>query len=251
MDTVLEARRLSKTYLTASRKHAAVRDVSIRIHESETVGLTGESGCGKSTIARLLTLLLQPDSGSVLYRCKEVTGLHGRQLREFHTAVRMVFQNPSSSFDPRRTLGYSIAESMCLLGLSKKETTLRVQELLEQCGLERSLYSRYPHQASGGQLQRAQIARALAPGPSLLICDEATSALDVTTQKEILELLGWIQKGHRLSILFISHDLGVLQSLCSTIHVMHKGEIVESGRADDIIRSPQSEYTRNLIECCS
>ena len=162
----------------------------------------------------------------------------------------MVFQTPTDSFDPRCTLGDGIGESLRNNGRSRAETKAEVARLLEQCGLTAEFASRYPHQVSGGQCQRAAIARALAVGPKLLICDEATSALDVTIQKEIIALLNELRRNHgsELSILFICHDIALVQQFCDRVLVMYKGRIVEKGKPDDVIRNPRNDYTKRLIE---
>ena len=162
----------------------------------------------------------------------------------------MVFQMPMESFDPRCTLGDGIGESLRNMGISRTETRRKVEELLERCGLEKEYADRYPHQVSGGQCQRAAIARALAIAPRLLICDEITSALDVTVQKEILELLNTLRtrQGRGLSILFISHDISLVQQFCDRVLVMYRGEIVEEGTPDEVIRNPQNDYTKRLID---
>ena len=164
--------------------------------------------------------------------------------------MQMVFQTPADSFDPRRTLGDGIGESLRNAGLSRKETREKVEALLKDCGLPPEYAGRYPHQVSGGQCQRAAIARALAIAPRLLICDEITSALDVTVQKEILELLNALRtrQGRGLSILFISHDISLVQQFCDRVLVMYRGEIVEEGTPDEVIRNPQNDYTKRLID---
>ena len=164
--------------------------------------------------------------------------------------MQMVFQTPTDSFDPRRTLGDGIGESLRNAGISRKETRERVGELLKKCGLSPEFASRYPHQVSGGQCQRAAIARALAIEPKLLICDEATSALDVTVQKEVLDLLNELraQQGQSLSILFICHDISLVQQFADRVLVMYHGNIVEEGTPDEVIRGPKNDYTKRLID---
>ena len=159
----------------------------------------------------------------------------------------MVFQMPMESFDPRCTLGDGIGESLRNMGISRTETRRKVEELLERCGLEKEYADRYPHQVSGGQCQRAAIARALAVNPSILICDEATSALDVTVQKQIMELLQKLKKENQLSFLFICHDLALVQLFCDRVIVMHDGHVEEEGTPEEIIEHPKTEYTEQLI----
>ena len=160
----------------------------------------------------------------------------------------MVFQMPMESFDPRCTLGDGIGECLRNMGISRTETRRKVEELLERCGLEKEYADRYPHQVSGGQCQRAAIARALAVNPSILICDEATSALDVTVQKQIMELLQKLKKENQLSFLFICHDLALVQLFCDRVIVMHDGHVEEEGTPEEIIENPKTEYTKRLIE---
>ena len=160
----------------------------------------------------------------------------------------MVFQMPMESFDPRCTLGNGIGESLRNMGISRTETRRKVEELLERCGLEKEYADRYPHQVSGGQCQRAAIARALAVGPEILICDEATSALDVTVQKQILELLKELKEKEELSFLFICHDLALVQEFCDRVLVLYQGKVVEYGNPDEIINHPKMDYTKKLIE---
>ena len=160
----------------------------------------------------------------------------------------MVFQNPAGSFDPRRTLGDGIGESLRNRGMKKTDIAIRVKELLEQCGLDGELAKRYPHEVSGGQCQRAAIARALAVEPKVLICDEATSALDVTIQKQIMELLEELKDTHGLSFIFICHNLALVQSFCDKVLVLYDGKVVESGKPDSIINEPKEAYTKKLVD---
>ena len=198
----------------------------------------------------MIARLVDVTSGSIFLDGEDITHLKGKPLREVYRTMQMVFQTPADSFDPRRTLGDGIGESLRNAGLSRKETREKVEALLKDCGLPPEYADRYPHQVSGGQCQRAAIARALAIAPRLLICDEITSALDVTVQKEILELLNALrtQQGRGLSILFISHDISLVQQFCDRVLVMYRGEIVEEGTPDEVIRNPQNDYTKRLID---
>ena len=198
----------------------------------------------------MLTHLLKPDSGEILLEGTEIQHLKGKALKKLYTEIQMVFQIPQDSFDPRRTLGDSIMESMRNHNVSRKEAQNRLWQLLQQVELPSELADRYPNQVSGGQCQRAAIARALAIAPRLLICDEITSALDVTVQKEILELLNALRtrQGRGLSILFISHDISLVQQFCDRVLVMYHGEIVEEGTPDEVIRNPKNDYTKRLID---
>ena len=227
---------------------AVVHDVSFSLEHGEILGLVGESGSGKSTIAKLLTRLTDITEGTLKFEGKDITRLKQSQLKEVYGDIQMVFQNPTGSFDPRRTLGDGIGESLRNRGMKKADIAIRVKELLEQCGLEEELAKRYPHEVSGGQCQRAAIARALAVDPKVLICDEATSALDVTVQKRIIELLRRLKEEKNLSYLFICHNLALVQEFCDRVLVMKDGRIVEEGTPDDVICNPQDEYTKMMVE---
>lgn len=246
MTPLIEVRDLRKTFRGAKTK-AAVDGVSFSISEGESLGLVGESGCGKSTIARLVARLIDADGGKILWRGADVTWLGGTALRGYYRDVQMVFQSSTAAFDPRRTIGYSVCEGLRRAGRGKDEIRRRAVCLLERCGLSPDIMDRYPHQVSGGQAQRAQIARALMPGPSLLICDETTSALDTTVQAQVLELLKRLQRETSLAMLFISHDLAIVQDLCDEVLVMHRGVVVESGTPDQVINCPQNDYTKALL----
>lgn len=247
--TVLELQEVTKVF--PGRKGAQVRAldrVSFCIEEGESVGLIGPSGSGKSTVANAVCRFIDVTSGRILLRGCDITEARGKALRQVYKEVQMVFQSPRSSFDPRRTLGDGVGECLKNGGVGKAERRERVGELLERCGLPAAAADWYPHEVSGGQCQRAAIARALAVHPRLLICDEATSALDVVAQRQILELLMGLKAEGRLQLLFITHNLAVAQQCCDRLVVMDKGRIVEEGKTDDIVCRPQSEYTRRLIE---
>ena len=194
--------------------------------------------------------LTDATKGSILMDGSEIAVTSPKKRRELYRRIQMVFQSPAGSFDPRRTLGYSIGESLKNNGFSKAEIQQRVTDLLRLCGLDTELSSRYPHQVSGGQCQRAAIARALAISPEILIFDEATSALDVTVQKEIMEFLVQLKDEYRLSYLFICHNLALVQSFCDRVIVMKDGKIVEEGTTEAVILSPRQEYTKMLVESC-
>lgn len=249
MDVLLKTEDLTKIFSKENKtEYAAVDHVSFQLGKGETLGLVGESGCGKSTLAKLITRLIDPTSGTIFLDGKEITKSRGKELQEAYRQMQMVFQSPMGSFDPRKTIGYGISESMRNHGMPKAERTQRTAELLEQCGLPAEYAGRYPHEISGGQCQRAAIARALVIQPKLLICDEATSALDVTVQHQIMELLKSLKKEKKLSFLFICHNLALVQSFCDRVLVMYEGKIVEEGTPDQIIQTPQSEYTRRLVD---
>ena len=196
----------------------------------------------------MITHLESVTEGQVFLKGKDITHVKGKALREIYQEIQMVFQMPMESFDPRCTLGDGIGESLRNMGLSRSETGSRVEKLLERCGLDREFADRYPHQVSGGQCQRAAIARALAVNPEILICDEATSALDVTVQKQILELLIELKQKEQLSFLLICHDLALVQAFCDKVLVLYHGKTVEYGTPDEIINHPKEDYTKRLID---
>ena len=249
MNTLLEAEHLTKVFTPRGKESfKAVDDVSFSLKAGETLGIVGESGSGKSTLAKMITRLTDITEGTLKFQGKDITKLKRSQLKDVYGNIQMVFQNPAGSFDPRRTLGDGIGESLGNRGMKKAEVTKRVKELLEQCGLADEFAGRYPHEVSGGQCQRAAIARALAIEPKVLICDEATSSLDVTIQKQIMELLEDLKDTHGLSFIFICHNLALVQSFCDKVLVLSEGKVVESGKPDDIINEPQETYTKKLVD---
>ena len=249
---LLEVEHLQKVYTArfGAVQVEALRDVNFTVEEGEYVAIMGESGSGKTTMVSMITRLLDVTVGQIILDGQNITNLRGKELRSVYRKMQMVFQTPADSFDPRKTLGDGIGESLRNAGMSRRETRAEVERLLEQCELSKKFADRYPHQVSGGQCQRAAIARALAIQPKLLICDEATSALDVTVQKEIIDLLNQLRlaQGKHLSILFICHDLSLVQQFCDRVLVMYQGEIVEQGKPDDVIQKPEHAYTRRLID---
>ena len=247
MDNILEIRQLNRVFNKGKKTEVyALKDVSFDVARGECLGIIGESGSGKSTTVRILTRLISSTSGDV-----ELDGVDIKNIskKELYSKVQMVFQTPVESFNPRLKIGSSVGESLRNQGVSKEETRAKVEKLLVECGLPADYANRYPHELSGGECQRAAIARALAIDPKILICDEATSSLDVTVQKEIIALLNDIRKrrGDDLTILFISHDIALVQQFCDKVIVMNKGEIVEKGDAVTIIREPKEAYTKKLI----
>ena len=207
-------------------------------------------GYGKTTAVNLITRLLDATEGKIFLDGEDITLKTGKSLRVIYRKMQMVFQTPTDSFDPRRTLGDGIGESLRNCGMTRHDADAQAARLLERCGLPAAFAGRYPHEVSGGQCQRAAIARALAVKPKVLICDEATSALDVTVQKEILELLHTLrsEQGTKLSILFICHDISLVQRFCDRVLVMYHGDIVEQGTPIDVICHPQNDYTQRLID---
>ena len=249
MSIFLEAEHLTKIFTQRGKEpFKAVDDVSFVLKEGESLGIVGESGSGKSTLAKMLTRLIDITEGTLKFNGNDITRLKQSQLREVYGNIQMIFQNPVGSFNPRRTLGDGIGESLRNRGMKKTETEKRVAELLEQCGLDCEYAKRYPHEVSGGQCQRAAIARALAVNPKVLICDEATSALDVTIQKQIMELLQELKEKQGLSFIFICHNLALVQMFCDRVLVLYEGKVVEGGTPDEIINYLKMEYTKNLID---
>lgn len=247
-EIVLKAEHLKKVFFSQGREFSAVDDLSFEIRRGECLAIVGESGSGKSTAARMITRLLDVTEGTIHLLGQEITGKKGRELRTVYRQMQMIFQMPAESFDPRRTLGDGIGESLRNQGMSRRETMEKVRGLLQKCGLSAEFADRYPHEVSGGQCQRAAIARALAVKPALLICDEATSALDVTVQKQVMELLIELKQKENLALLLICHDLALVEHYCDRVLVLHEGKMVESGIPEEIICHPREAYTRKLVE---
>ncbi|SDN14657.1 peptide/nickel transport system ATP-binding protein [Halogranum gelatinilyticum] len=231
-----------------TRTLTAVRDVSFEVGRGETLALVGESGAGKSTVGNVVTRIHRPTSGVVRYRGNDIHELSDEGLREYRQSVQMVFQDPYSSLDPRYRVGSTIAEPLKIhTDLSKAERRDRVDDLLETVNLDPDFADRYPHELSGGQLQRVSIATALSVDPEFLILDEPVSALDVSVQARILNLLMRLQRERNLSYLFISHDLGVVKHLSDRVAVMYLGEIVEQGETASLFGGPAHPYTEGLL----
>lgn len=243
---VLQARDVSMVY--GGQRGAGVRaldHVGLSIAEGSTVSIVGESGSGKSTLARLLMALERPTSGHILHRGRVVSGLAERDLRAFRRSVQIVFQDPMSSLDPRMRVHDILAEPLRALEAGDERT--RVPELLEAVGLPAGSARLYPHQFSGGQRQRIAIARALGPGPEVLVADEPVSALDVSVRAQILNLLKRLIREFSLTLVFISHDMAVVRHLCDEVVVLYRGKIVETGATDQIYADPRHDYTRTLL----
>lgn len=227
----------------------SVDDVSFDVFPGETLGLVGESGCGKTTLGRSILRLVEPTSGSVFFEGKDVAKMNAAELREYRKSTQIIFQDPYSSLNPRISIGEAIAEPMMVHGIEKDANKRRdkVCSLLEEVGLEADYYRRYPHEFSGGQRQRICIARALALNPKLIICDESVSALDVSVQAQVLNLLNRLKKEFHFTYIFISHDLGVVRFMSDRVVVMYNGKIQELNEADELFNNPQNDYTKKLI----
>jgi peptide/nickel transport system ATP-binding protein len=232
------------------KQYKAVNNVSFEVYPGETLGLVGESGCGKTTLGRTILRLVEPNSGNTLYKNVRVNELKTDELRNLRKKLQIIFQDPYSSLNPRITIGEAIIEPMRIHKLHGNEIArkAKVAELLQKVGLEASQYGRYPHEFSGGQRQRICIARALAVEPEFIICDESVSALDVSVQAQVLNLLNDLKKEFGLTYLFISHDLSVVRYMSDRLMVMKNGEIQEMGEADEVYTNPKSEYTRLLLD---
>lgn len=248
MQTILDVSHVTKTFRTpGGQRLRAVDDVSLTVEAGECVGIVGESGSGKSTLARIVTRLIRPDSGSVTLCGTELTRAKGPVLRAAYRDMKMIFQEPRSSFDPRLTLGESLDEALRIVIPDQRRRGAEAKELFEKVGLDPQLLKLYPTQVSGGECQRAAIARAIAQKPRLLICDEATSSLDVSVQAQIIGLLNEIRRESGLSLLFVSHDLALVCSFCGRTYVLHGGRIVEQGPTERIIYAPEQPYTKQLV----
>ncbi len=250
---LLDVRGLSTDY-TVKRKGKtvrvqAVKDVSFTLGKREVLGIVGESGCGKTSVGRSIVRLAKPHRGAVLFNGKDIFAAGAEDLKKLRLNIRMVFQDPFASLNPRRSIGDSIAETGDIHDLfhDKADRHRQVQQALTNVGLDGSFASRYPHELSGGQRQRVGIARAILPAPDIVISDEAVSALDVSVQAQVLNLLADLRETMGLSMLFISHDLGVVGQISDRVAVMYMGRIVETAPTADIVERPIHPYTRTLM----
>jgi len=227
----------------------AVDGITFSLAKGETLGLVGESGCGKTTVGRTILRLIPHTSGSVVFEGQDVFKLRGQALKRMRRDMQIIFQDPAGSLNPRMRIAAIVGEPLVVHGLVKDKSQLRheVEQLLVRCGMPKQAADRYPHEFSGGQRQRIGIARALALQPKFIVCDEPTSALDVSIQAQIINLLSDLQSEFGLSYLFISHDMAVIQHVCRNIAVMYRGKIVEHGPREQIIEDPRHKYTQSLL----
>ena len=247
---LLEVNNLATYFNTKTSIVKAVDDVSLKIYKGETLGLVGESGCGKTTLGRTIMQLEKATKGSIIYKGKDLTKLSKKEIKSLRKEIQIIFQDPFSSLNPRILVGEAILEPMQVHKLynSDKERKEKVFEILEKVGLDKSHYYRYPHEFSGGQRQRIGIARTIALQPKLIICDESVSALDVSVQAQVLNLLNQLKKDFNFTYIFISHDLSVVKYMADQLVVMNQGKIEEIGDADEIYANPKKEYTKTLID---
>lgn len=254
-DILLETKDIMKTY-TLKKKSLfsegeslqAVNGVSLQVKKGKTLGIVGESGCGKSTFARTITQLIKPTSGDVIYKGSSITGLKFSELQSLRKEIQMIFQDPYASIDPKKKILQILTELLDIHKIGTKvEREKKALEMLVKVGLQPEYASRYAHEFSGGQCQRINIARALMLNPELVVCDEPVSALDVSIQAQVINLLIDLQEEFNLTYLFISHDLNVVRYFCDEIAVMYQGEVIEFGEAEEVYNHPQHEYTKKLL----
>lgn len=248
-DTILEVKNLKKYFKTSKGMLHAVDNVSFSIERGKTLGVVGESGCGKSTTGRSILRLIEPTSGQVLFEGKDITKMKAREMQKMRRDMQIIFQDPFSSLDPRKSIAQIIAEPIDIFKLAstKKEKEEMILELMDTVGLARRLYGTYPHELDGGRRQRIGIARALAVDPKFIVCDEPVSALDVSIQAQILNLMEELQQKRNLTYMFITHDLSVVRYISDDIAVMYLGSLVEKAPAEELFAHPCHPYTRALL----
>ena len=248
-DILLEVRNLKKYFKRSDGYLHAVDDVSFTLERGKTLGIVGESGCGKSTTGRAILRLTEPTSGEVIFEGVDITKLNKEEMRKMRTQMQIIFQDPFASLNPRQTVSQAIEEPLRLNGIikDKNERFARVMELMETVGLAERLVNTYPHELDGGRRQRIGIARALAMNPKFIICDEPVSALDVSIQAQILNLMKQIQKDMGLTYIFVTHDLSVINHFADEIAVMYLGRMVEKAPTEELFNNPVHPYTKALL----
>ena len=248
---MLELLGITKVYKTGflrKQETPAVSNVSLSIKKGTSMGLVGESGSGKTTLGRIALRLIEPTSGTIRFDGEDITRLSQRELRRIRPRMQIIFQDPDTSLDPRMTVRECVAEPLTIWNLVEpKDREDRICELLDLVGLQADLIDRYPFEISGGQKQRVALARVLALNPAFVVADEPTAALDLSVQAQVLSLIQTVRKKTGLSLLFISHDLQVIEQMSDTVAVMHRGTIVEQGNTADVLKSPKDPYTQDLV----
>ena len=247
-EIILQCKNIKKKYKKKDHYHIAANNISFALKKGECLAIVGESGCGRSTLARVIMNLEKADDGKVILDGNNITNIKRKKLSSVYKDIQMVFQDAIGSLNPKMTIGESIKEYVCsLCSTTKEERERKVEDLLELVGLPKEFKNRYPHELSGGQCQRVAIARALSSHPKVLICDEATSALDVSVQAQVLDLLIKMKNNLNISYIFITHDLALVSSFCDRVIVIKDGSIVEEGYVDKVINDPKSDYTKLLL----
>ncbi len=249
MANLVEVRNLKKYFPTPKGVVHAVDDISFNIPEGKTLGVVGESGCGKSTTGRLLLRLIEPNAGQVFFEGKDLLKASHNEMRELRRYMQLIFQDPYASLNPRMTIGETIGEPLLVHGLEKKGAELqkKVYKIMDTVGLARNLINAYPHELDGGRRQRVGIGRALVLQPKFIICDEPVSSLDVSIQAQVLNLMQDLQEEFKLTYLFITHDLSIVKHFADEIMVMYLGKVVEQATSDDLFANPKHPYTKALL----
>lgn len=248
-NTILELKNIHKYFKDNNGKiFNAVNDISIALKKGECIGIVGESGCGKSTIARIISHLTKVSKGKMIFKDEDITTLNKESLKNYYKNVQMIFQDPLGTFSSRMKIGEYLVEPFINFKLMKKKNAYEyAEELLKMVGLNKDYIKKYPNELSGGQLQRVVIARAIGINPDIIICDECTSALDVSIQKQIINLLLELRKKTNFSSIFITHDLALAENICDKIYVMYQGEIVEVIESKNIVKEAKHSYTKMLL----
>lgn len=245
--TLIEVKNVKKYYTKGDKTLKALDDISLEVVENEILGIVGESGCGKSTLGRCMMNLILPTEGQVLLEGKNIYGLNKKENIELRKRIQMVFQNPFSSFNPKYTIGKNLLMVATFYGANKASGQKRLEELMEVISLDKSVLTRMPTELSGGQLQRLAIARALISKPEIIVADEPVSALDVSVQAQILNLLLELKSNYHQTMVFISHDLPVVEHICDRVAVMYLGSVMEMGSVDDLFTNTAHPYTMSLL----